>query len=151
MEVILLENISNLGKIGEVVKVKNGYARNYLLTQGKALRSNKENIEFVNKKKDELNKKNNETKKEFKKIADKINNKTLIFLKETKENGDLYASIKQKEISIYFLEKMDSKIEPSSIDLKKEINKIGKYTVDINLHAEVKVEIKLEVKKAQNK
>lgn len=151
MEIILLENISNLGKIGEVVKVKNGYARNFLLTQGKALRSNKENIEFVNKKRDELNKKNNEIKKEFKKIADKINNKTLIFFKETKENGDLYASIKQKEISSSFLEKMNSKIEPSSIDLKKEINKIGKYTVDINLHAEVKVKVKLEVKKTQNK
>lgn len=151
MEIILLENISNLGKIGEVVKVKNGYARNFLLTQGKALRSNKENIEFVNKKRDELNKKNNEIKKEFKKIADKINNKTLIFFKETKENGDLYASIKQKEISSSFLEKMNSKIEPSSIDLKKEINKIGNYTVDINLHAEVKVKVKLEVKKTQNK
>tara|TARA_B100001989_G_scaffold68311_1_gene46370 strand:- start:2074 stop:2529 length:456 start_codon:yes stop_codon:yes gene_type:complete len=151
MEVILLENISNLGKIGEVVKVKNGYARNFLLTQGKALRSNKENIDFVNKKKDELNKKNNEIKKEFKKIADKINNKSLVFFKETKENGDLYASIKQKEISSSFLEKMDSKIEPSSIDLKKEINKIGKYIVDINLHADVKVKVKLEVKKAQNK
>ncbi len=151
MEIILLENISNLGKIGEVVKVKNGYARNFLLTQGKALRSNKENIEFVNKKRDELNKKNNEIKKEFKKIADKINNKTLVFFKETKENGDLYASIKQKEISSSFLEKMNSKIEPSSIDLKKEINKIGNYTVDINLHAEVKVKVKLEVKKTQNK
>lgn len=151
MEVILLENISNLGKIGEVVKVKNGYARNFLLTHGKALRSNKENIDFVNKKKDELNKKNNEIKKEFKKIADKINNKSLVFFKETKENGDLYASIKQKEISSSFLEKMDSKIEPSSIDLKKEINKIGKYIVDINLHADVKVKVKLEVKKAQNK
>ena len=85
MEIILLENISNLGKIGEVVKVKNGYTRNFLLTQGKALRSNKENIDFVNKKKDELNKKNNEIKKEFKKIADKINNKSLVFFKEKRK------------------------------------------------------------------
>tara|TARA_B100000965_G_scaffold257060_1_gene216618 strand:- start:94 stop:549 length:456 start_codon:yes stop_codon:yes gene_type:complete len=151
MEVILLENISNLGKIGEVVKVKNGYARNFLLTQGKALRSNKENLDYVNKKKDELNKRNNEIKKEVKKTADKINNKTLTFFKETKENGDLYASIKQKEISINFLEKMNSKVEPSFIDLKQEINKIGKYTIDVNFHAEVKVKVKVEVKKIENK
>ena len=102
MEIILVENISKLGKIGDKVKVKNGYARNYLLPQGKALRMNKENLDYVNKKKDELNKKNNEQKKEFKIIAEKINNKTLTFFKESKENGDLYGGIKPKEISLAF-------------------------------------------------
>ena len=84
MEIILLENILNLGNIGDKVKVKNGYGRNYLLKQGKALRFNKENQEFVNKKKDELNKKNTETKNKFKEIAKIVNNKTFSFNKRVK-------------------------------------------------------------------
>ena len=99
MELILLENILNLGNIGDRVKVKNGYGRNYLLKEGKALRYNKENQDFVSKKKDELNKKNVELKNKFKEIAKIVNNKTFIFNKESKENGDLYGSIKPKEIT----------------------------------------------------
>ena len=103
MQIILLEDIRNLGKIGEVVKVKDGYGRNFLLKTGKALRADKSNIEFVNKKKDEINKKNIELKKSAKKILEKIKNKKLIFKKETKDNGELFASIKTKEISKYFI------------------------------------------------
>ena len=99
MEIILLENIINLGKIGDKVQVKNGYGRNYLLKKGKALRYNKENQEFVNKKKVELNKKNLEIKNKFLEIAKLVNNKTFLFTKESKENGDLYGSIKPKEIT----------------------------------------------------
>ena len=80
MELILLENILNLGNIGDKVKVKNGYGRNFLLKRGKALRFNKENQELVNKKKDELNKKNNEIKNKFKEIAKLVNNKTFIIV-----------------------------------------------------------------------
>ena len=101
MNIILLENIYKLGKIGDQVKVKNGYGRNYLLSKGKALVANKENIDLTNKKKDELNKKDLEEKKRFQEIASKINKKMIIFKKEAKENGDLYASIKPKEISNY--------------------------------------------------
>ena len=90
MEIILLENILNLGNIGDKVSVKNGYGRNFLLKEGKALRFNKENEELVSKKKDELNKKNTETKNKFKEIAKLINNKTFTFNKESKENGELY-------------------------------------------------------------
>ena len=148
MEIILVENISKLGKIGDKVKVKNGYARNYLLPQGKALRMNKENLDYVNKKKDELNKKNNEQKKEFKIIAEKINNKTLTFFKESKENGDLYGGIKPKEISLAFENDLKvNNVKPSNIILKKDINKIGTYTIDINLFAEVSARVKLIVKK----
>ena len=99
MEVILLENVINLGNIGDKVKVKNGYGRNFLLKQGKALRFNKENQDLVNKKKDELNKKNVETKNKFKEISKLVNNKTFIFNRECKENGELYGSIKPKEIT----------------------------------------------------
>ena len=105
MQIILLENIINLGKIGDKVTVKNGYGRNFLLKQGKALRFNKENQELVNKKKDELNKKNTEAKNKFKEIAKLVNNKTFTFNKESKENGELYGSIKPKEITNKIKEK----------------------------------------------
>ena len=88
MQLILLENIIKLGKIGDQVEVKNGYGRNFLLKKGKALRANKENIDFVKKKKDELNKKNTEIKLKFKEIAGKINNQKIKFNKESTENGD---------------------------------------------------------------
>ena len=104
MQVILLENISKLGKIGDLVKVKNGYARNFLLKKNKALRANKENIELVNKNKSELTKKNTEIKNKFIEKANKIKNKKIKVYKAIKENGDLYASIKPKEISKIILE-----------------------------------------------
>jgi large subunit ribosomal protein L9 len=150
MQLILLENIIKLGKIGDQVEVKNGYGRNFLLKTGKALRANKDNIELVNKKKDELNKKNNEIKKEFKEIANKINNKSLIFNREAKENGELFGSIKPKEISNAFLSDLKIEISPSQIDLKQEINKIGKYQININLHSEVSATVSLNVSKTDS-
>ena len=99
MQIILLENISKLGKIGDLVTVKNGYARNFLLKTNKALRANKENIELVNKNKSELNKKNTEIKNKFVEKANVIKNKKIKIYKTVKDNGDLYASIKPKEIS----------------------------------------------------
>jgi len=147
MQVILLENIIKLGKIGDLVEVKNGYGRNFLLRNGKALRANKENIDLVNKKKDELNKKNNEIKLEFIKIANKIKNKTLKFNKESKDNGDLYGSIKPKEVSGAFLNGLKVEVNPSQIDLKQEINKIGTYQINVNLHSEVSANVKISVEK----
>ena len=151
MELILLENILNLGNIGDKVKVKNGYGRNFLLKKGKALRFNKENLDFVNKKKDELNRKNLETKNKFKEIAKLVNNKTFRFSKESKENGDLYGSIKPKEISNLIKEKTNADVSPSQIILKEELNKIGIYKVEINFHSEVKANISLEISKIQTK
>ena len=147
MEVILMENIRKLGKIGDLVEVKNGYGRNFLLKSGKALRASKENIDLVNKKKDELNRKNNEIKKEFKEIATLINNKKINFNKETKDNGELFASIKPKEISTAFLNQLKTTIIPSQIEVKQEINKIGSYKIDINLHSEVSAKVTIDVKK----
>ena len=147
MQVILLENIIKLGKIGDLVEVKNGYGRNFLLRKGKALRANKENIDLVNKKKDELNKKNNEIKSEFVKVANKIKNRTLEFVKEAKDNGDLYGSIKPKEVSNAFMKELKVEISPSQIDLKQEINKVGKYKITINLHSEVSANVMISVEK----
>ena len=147
MQVILLENIMKLGKIGDQVEVKNGFARNYLLRQGKALRASKENVELVSKKKGELNKKNDEAKNQFKEIATKIGNKTLKFNKESKENGELYGSIKPKEVSTAFKTMLDIEINPSQIDLRQEIKQTGKYKINVNLHAEVTVAVNLHVDK----
>ena len=151
MEIILLENILNLGSIGDKVKVKNGYGRNFLLKKGKALRFNKENENFVNKKKDELNKKNTELKIRFKEIAQLVNNKTFIFNKESKENGELYGSIKPKEITNLINEKVNTEISPSQIIIKDELNKIGEFKADINFHSEVKANIIIKIDKIQSK
>jgi len=147
MQVILIENIMKLGKIGDQVEVKNGFARNYLLRKGKALRASKENIEFVSKKKVELNKKNEDSKSEYKEIALKIIDKVLKFNKESKENGELYGSIKPKEVSSAFKTKLKVEINPSQIDLRQEITQIGKYKINVNLHAEVTASVNLHVDK----
>ena len=151
MEVILLENIINLGSIGDKVKVKDGYGRNYLLRQGKALRFNKENLELVNKRKSELNKKNIEQKNKFIQISKLINNKTFTFNRESKENGELYGSIKPKEITNLILEKSKAEVSPSQIVLKDNLNKIGIFKVEVSLHADVKVDISVKIAKIETK
>ena len=151
MELILLENIINLGNIGDKVKVRNGYGRNYLLKQGKALRFNKENLELVNKKKDELNKKNTELKNKFKESAKLLNNKSFNFFKESKDNGELYGSIKPKEITNLINDKIKVEVSPSQIILKNELNKVGTYKVEILFHSEVKAIISIKIDKIQTK
>ena len=149
MEVILLENIKNLGKIGDAVKVKRGYARNFLIKYGKALKASKENLAVVAKKKVELNEKNAALKKEAKKIYDLINKKSYKFSKEAKDNNELYGSIKPKELS-KTIESVDKvEIKPSQIDLNKQINKIGTYDAVINLHSEIQAKVHIEVVKKE--
>ena len=150
MEVILLENIMNLGNIGDKVKVKPGYGRNFLLKTGKALRSNKENLEYVYKKKDELNKKNIDLKKILQETAKLINNKSFLFNKESKENGELYGSIKPKEISQSIFEKIKVDVKPSQIVIKEDLNKIGEYKININFHPEVSALITVKIDKIQS-
>ena len=147
MEIVLLENIKNLGKIGDVINVKRGYGRNFLIKYGKALKASKVNIDLRNKKKTDLNEKNITFKKNAKKIFDIINKKNYKFSKRTKDNKELYGSIKPRELSktIESLDKIE--IKPSQFELDKEINKIGSYEVKINLHAEVQAKIHIEVVK----
>tara|TARA_E500000178_G_scaffold341321_1_gene385130 strand:- start:9225 stop:9680 length:456 start_codon:yes stop_codon:yes gene_type:complete len=151
MEIILLENILNLGNIGDKVKVRDGYGRNFLLKQGKALRFNKENQELVNKKKDTLNKKNIEIKNKFMEMAKLVNKKTFLFKKESKENGDLYGSIKPKEITILINEETNANVNPSQLVLKENLNKIGTFKAEINFHSEVKASIFIKIDKIQSK
>ena len=151
MEVVLLENIKNLGNIGDVVNVKRGHGRNFLIKYGKALKASKINIDFVNKKKVVLNEKNISLKKNAKKIYDIINKKNYKFLKRVKDNDELYGSIKPREIS-KTIENIDKvEIKSSQIDLTKEIIKIGFYEVKVNLHAEVLATIHIEVVKQTEK
>ena len=148
MDIILLENILNLGNIGDKVTVKNGYEK-FFLKKGKALRFNKDNQDFGKKKMSLI--KNNEIKNKFKEIAKLVNNKTLIFHKESKENGELYGSIKPKEITNLIKEKTKADVSPSQIILKDELNKIGLFKVDINFHSEVKAHISIKIDKIQSK
>ena len=147
MEVVLLENIKNLGNIGDVVDVKRGHARNFLIKYGKALKASEANIDLVNKKKEVLNEKNITLKKNAKKIFDIIDKKSYKFSKRTKDNDELYGSIKPKEISKTIENTDKIEIKPSQIDLGKEINKIGSYEAKINLHAEILAKVHIEVVK----
>ena len=151
MQLILLENIKNLGQIGDVINVKRGYGRNFLVKYGKALKASKENIDLVNKKKAELNEKNLELKKKAKKIYSSIDQKKYKFSKRAKENEELYGSIKPKEISKAIENISKIEIKPSQIDLDKEINKTGLYEAKINLHAEIQAVIHIEVAKEEEK
>jgi len=151
MEVVLLENIKNLGQIGDIVDVKRGHGRNFLIKYGKALKASKENIVLVNKKKAELNQKNLELKKSAKKILDIINRTNYKFSKRAKDNDELYGSIKPMEISKAIENAHKIKIKPSLIDLGKKIEKVGSYEAKINLHAEIQARILIAVVKEEDK
>jgi|TARA_B100001939_G_scaffold322397_1_gene312837 large subunit ribosomal protein L9 len=149
MKVILLENLKKIGSIGEVIDVKRGFARNFLIANKKALYASKENIKQVEKIKSELSKKDNEKKQEAKKIYEKINKKEYSVKKLCTENKELYGSVKPTEISklIYELSKIE--IKPSLIQPVKEIKSLGKFKVKISLHSEVDAEITVDVKTAE--
>ncbi len=151
MQLILLENIKNLGKIGDIVKVNRGYARNYLIKFEKALNASKENIEIVNKKKEQLNKKDLTLKKDARKSFEILNNKNYKIQKLVTENNDLYGSVKPKEIAKIIKEEGNADIKPSQIDIEKEIKSIGTFKTTINLHSEIQAHILIEVEKSEDK
>ena len=150
MKVILLENLSKIGSIGEIIDVKRGFARNYLISNKKALYASKENIKEVEKIKTELNKKDQEKKKNAKQIYESLKNKVYEVKKLTTENKDLYGSIKPTEISkiINQTDKID--IKPSLIQPLNEIKSLGTFKIKINLHSEVQAEIKIKVVSEDN-
>ena len=145
MKVILLENIRKIGSIGEVIDVKRGFARNYLIANKKALYASKENIKEVEKIKNELNKKDLEKKKLAKEISEKIKNKEYEVKKLSTENNELYGSVKPTEISKIILEKDKIDIKPSMIQLVDDIKSLGDFKVNINLHSEIQTQIKIKV------
>ena len=149
MKVILLENVKRIGSIGEVIEVKRGFARNYLIANKKALYASKENIKEVDKIKADLSKKDNEMKKEASQIAEQINGKEYSVKKLSTENKELYGSVKPTEISKLILEKDKIEIKPSMIQPVVEIKTLGKFKVRISLHSEVDAEISVNVSSAE--
>ncbi len=145
MKVILLENVKRIGSIGEVIDVKRGFARNFLIANKKALYASKENIKEVEKIKDDLSKKDNEKKQEATKIAEQINNKEYSVQKLSTENNELYGSVKPTEISKLIQEENKIEIKPSMIQPVEEIKSLGKFKVKISLHSEVDAEIVINV------
>ena len=150
MKVILLENVKRIGSIGEVIDVKRGFARNFLISTKKALYASKENIKEVEKIKKELNKNDQEKKKNAKTIYEKINNKSFTTKKLSTENNELYGSVKPTEISKLILEEEKIEIKPSMIQLVKEIKSIGNFKVKIDLHSEIQAEINIKVEAKEN-
>ena len=148
MKVILLENLKKIGSIGQIIDVKRGFARNFLIANKKALYASKENISQVDKIKSELSKKDNEKKQEAKKISEKINKKEYIVKKLSTENKELYGSVKPTEISKLIQENDNMDIKPSMIQPVKDIKSLGKFKVKISLHSEVDAEITVNVSSA---
>ena len=149
MKIILLENLRKIGSIGDIINVKRGFARNYLIAKKKALYASKENIKEVEKIKSDLGKKDLEKKKEAKQIFEKINGKMFSIKKLSTENNELYGSVKPTEISKIILETVKLDIKPSMIQLAKEIKALGVFKVKINLHSEVQAEISIKVVAAE--
>jgi large subunit ribosomal protein L9 len=145
MKVILLENLRRIGSIGEIIDVKRGFARNYLISNKKALYASKENIAEVEKIKSELGKKDNDKKKEAQKISEKINGKEYEIRKLSTENKELYGSVKPTEISKLIQENDKLDIKPSMIQPITEIKSIGKFKVKVILHSEIDSEITINV------
>ena len=150
MKVVLLENIGKVGSIGEIIDVKRGYARNFLISKNKALFASKENINEVEKIKTELSKKDQEKKKEAKNIQEKIQNKEYEVKKLSTENKELYGSVKPTEISKILSEREKIEINPSMIQPVKEIKSIGIFKVILNLHSQIQSQISIKVVAEEN-
>ena len=148
MKVILLENVKRIGSIGEVIEVKRGYARNFLIANKKALYASKENISEVEKIKSDLSKKDNEKKKEATQISEQINGKEYSVKKLSTENNELYGSVKPTEIAKLIQEENNIDIKPSMIQPIEEIKSLGKFKVKVSLHSEVDAEITVNVSSA---
>ena len=145
MKIVLLENLRKLGSIGEIISVKRGYARNFLIPQKKALFASEKNIKEVEKIKIDLNKKDQEKKKAAKEIAEKLKNKTLEIKKLVTENKELYGSVKPTEISKLIKEKLNIELSSSLIQPVNEIKSLGEFKVILNLHSEIESFIKIKV------
>tara|TARA_B100001971_G_scaffold74295_1_gene68477 strand:+ start:194 stop:652 length:459 start_codon:yes stop_codon:yes gene_type:complete len=145
MKIVLLENVRKVGSIGEIIDVKRGFARNFLISKKKALFASKENVKEVEKIKQDLSKKDQEKKKKAKNIQEKIQNKEFEVKKLSTENKELYGSVKPTEIAKILQKKEKIEISPSMIQPVKEIKSIGTFKVILNLHSEIQSEISIKV------
>ena len=145
MKIILLENVRKVGSIGEIIDVKRGYARNFLISQKKALFASKENIKEVEKIKNELSKKDQDKRNEAKKIDERLKNKLYTIQKLITENRELYGSVKPTEISNILSKNEGLDINPSLMQPSKEIKSLGTFDVILNLHSDIQSQIKIKI------
>ncbi len=145
MEVILLERVSKLGHMGETVKVKDGYARNFLLPRGKALRANAANTKKFEGQRAVLEAKNAETRKGSEAEAKKLDGKTFIIIRQAGESGQLYGSVSPRDIADVASADTGIAVHRNHIELNAPIKTIGMYSVDVSLHPEVTVKVTVNV------
>tara|TARA_B100001778_G_C18560759_1_gene617635 strand:+ start:742 stop:1200 length:459 start_codon:yes stop_codon:yes gene_type:complete len=150
MKVVLLENLKKLGSIGDIIDVKRGYARNFLISNKKAIYASKENIKEVEKIKSNLKEKDEEKKKIAKEIFLKLNEKEFMIEKLSTENKELYGSVKPSEISKKINHQLNIEIKPQNIQLKQEIKSLGDFEAKVELHSEIEATIKLKIISADN-
>ena len=146
MKVILTTNIKKLGKIGDLVEVKNGFARNFLLPNNMALRENKRNLEYYNNIKEEIKNKEEKKLEEAKNIIEKIKNLNVEFSKEADEKDQLYGSISKKEIINLFKEN-EIYIHSDDIDMKNPIRTLGEHEISITPYVDITHTLKIKVNK----
>ena len=144
MNIILTEKINNLGKLGDTVNVKDGYARNFLLPQGKAIRATKENLEMFSKEKSKREAENQSNKDEAEKLSESIKDISIVILRPASETGQLYGSVSTRDIAKEVIEKGFS-ITHKQIVLDKTVKELGLQKIKISLHPEILIEIKLNV------
>ena len=149
MQVILLERVEKLGQMGDEVRVKDGFARNFLLPQKKALRANKTNREYFQTQKAQLEARNLERKSEAQKIADKLEGKTFVLLRQAGDRGQLYGSVSPRDIADVITEGGFT-VSRTQVPLDKAIKDIGLTPVNVVLHPEVRVKITLNVARTED-
>ena len=149
MKIILLEKVEKLGSLGDQVDVKNGYARNYLLPTGKALRATEENIKYFEEKASDLKKKNDKDVKEANKFQDKITGKTFVVIRQAGENGQLFGSVTTRDIANLLKDNGIDQIKKNQISLLEPIKALGIVEVKVNLHAEVSTIIKINIARTE--
>ena len=147
MKVILTTNLKKLGKVGDSIKVKDGYARNYLLPKKMALRENKKNLEYYENIKEDIKKNEEQKKEEANNLLSKIKKLNISFTKEADENGQLYGSISKREILNYFSEN-NIKMHSDDLKIEKPIRNIGEHEIEVNPYTDLKELVKITVKKS---
>ena len=149
MKIILLEKVEKLGSLGDQVEVKNGYARNYLLPTGKALRATEENIKYFEEKASDLKKNNDKAVKEANKFLDKITGKTFVVIRQAGENGQLFGSVTTRDIANLLKDNGIDQIKKNQVSLLEPIKALGIVDVKVNLHAEVSTTIKINIARTE--
>ena len=148
MEVILIEKVERLGKLGDIVQVKNGYAKNFLLPQGKAIRASKDNLKKFDNEKKNIEEQNSKTKIEAEEICKTLEGTEITIIRSASETGQLYGSVSKRDIS-NLINDLGHKVEHNQIILEKTIKDLGLLSINLKLHPEVFVEIKLNIARSE--